>query len=37
MRAVLKSIAMSDPFLQMDNFKRNEKIEDSKSKVPQSP
>ena len=34
MRAVLKSIAMSDPFLQMDNFKRNEKIEDSKSKVP---
>ena len=37
MRAVLKSIAMSDPFLQIDNFKRNEKIEDSKSKVPQSP
>jgi len=28
---------MSDPFLQMENFKRNEKIEDSKSKVPQSP
>ena len=37
MRAVLKSIAMSDPFLQMDNFKRNEKIEDSKGNVPQSP
>ena len=37
MRAVLKSIAMSDPFLQIDNFKRNKKIEDSKSKLPQSP
>ncbi len=34
MRAVLKNIAMSDPFLQKNNFKKLEKKEDLEIKVP---
>ena len=34
MRAVLKNIAMSDPFLQKNNFKKLEKKEELEIKVP---
>ena len=37
MRAVLKNIAMSDPFLQKNNFKKLEKKEELESKMPLEP